>query len=280
MTKHSYSLSVLLLTLLFSVGALQGCATTSGAADTATRAAADVLLPPSDEEQLGEQFSADVEKELKLHPDEEVQAYIQRLGETAVKAASDRVPDGIEFEFHVVDDPKTVNAFAGPGGQIYFYSGLLLEAESAAEVMGVMCHEVAHVTERHVAKRLVTAYGVQALTAAALGKEPGLIAELATSIATQGFLLKYSRDQERQADKRGLESMLKTSYDPYGFVTFFQKLEQQGASPPVFLSSHPLPGERVDTLQKRLKELEDLPDKKGKTEHEAILERLRATESR
>jgi predicted Zn-dependent protease len=258
-----------------SVGALPGCATTSGAADKATRAAADVLLPPSDEEQLGEQFSADVEKELKLHPDEEVQAYIRRLGEMTVQAAGDEVPKGIKFEFHVVDDPKTVNAFAGPGGQIYFYSGLLLEADSAAEVMGVMCHEVAHVTKRHVAKRLVTAYGVQALTSAALGKKPGLIAELATSIATQGFLLKYSRDQERQSDRIGMNYMLKTPYDPYGFVSFFQKLEQQGASPPVFLSSHPLPGERVDTLQKRLEGMKQLPDKTGKTEHQSILERIK-----
>jgi predicted Zn-dependent protease len=263
---------LVVLLLAGAAGCTGGCATTK-AGQRASRAAADFVLPPQQEEQLGEQFSQQVEQELKLHPDERVQSYVRQMGREAVEAAGDRAPEGVQFEFHVVDDPQTINAFAGPGGQIYFYSGLLRAADSKAEVMAVMCHEVAHVTERHIAKSMVTSYGMQALSAAALGRNPGLIASLGSTIAQQGFMLKYSRAQERNADDQGLAFMLKTPYNPEGFVSFFEKLTG-GPQPPVFLSSHPPPTDRIERIRSMLDDQESLPREWGREEHRAILDLL------
>ncbi len=260
--------------LVAVVAVAVACQTTEGVTGAATNVAADVVLPPSQEEQLGAQFSNQVEREMDLHDNPQVQAYIATLGNAAVQAAGDDAPDPIEFEFHVVDDSDTVNAFAGPGGQIYFFSGLLLEADNAAEVMGVMAHEVAHVTKRHVAERLATSYGLQALASAALGDNPGLLTQLASSITAQGFMLKYSRDQERQADDVGFTYVTDTSYDPVGMVSFFRKLGGGGGAP-VFLSSHPSPEQRVDYLTDSLEAYGDPADDfLGEEEHAEIVELL------
>jgi len=267
-------LTLFLVAAPAAAGLGAGCSTTKGAAGDASRAAADVALPPPKEEKLGERFSQQIESEEKLHRDEKVQQYIRSLGQSAVRAAGDEVPKGIEFDFHVIDAPDTVNAFAGPGGQVYFYSGLLAEADNTAEVMGVMCHEVAHVTERHIAQRLVAQYGVQALAAAALGDDPGLVGQLAASIGAQGFLLKYSRDAERQADRSGFSYMTRTSYDPQGFVSFFERLQSKGGSPPPFLSSHPSPGERIENIRGLMQKRSDLPTETGEERHRAIVQRL------
>jgi len=271
-TAATYLVSVCLTAGLL-IGAAS-CATTQGAGNKAAEGAADVLLPPRQEERLGEEFSRDIEKELSLHSNDQVQSYIQKMGRQVVNAAGKDVHPEINFEFHVVDDPETVNAFAGPGGQIYFYTGLLKQADTKAEVMSVMAHEVAHVTERHVAERMVASYGIDALTRAATGDNPGLLARLATSLATQGFLLKYSRDQETQADRTGLGYLIRSDYDPQGFISFFEKIKQQGASPPVFLSSHPLPQKRIDNVRNILQAESNLPTRTGKEEHQQILQQL------
>lgn len=268
--KHRLAI---ILVLLFP---LVGCSTTKGAAGKANRAAADALIPPKKEEALGKKFSAQTNEELTLLEDPEVEKYVTQLGKAAVKAAGDEVPDGIEFEFHVVDEPETVNAFAGPGGQIYFYTGLLLEADNTAEVMGVMAHEVAHVTERHVAERMVTMYGVQALADAAVGENPGLLTKLGTSVAAKGFLLKYSRDAEREADRSGFHYIARSPYDPAGMQSFFRKLEGKGASPPTFLSSHPNPEDRAAFVKNMIRTYRgDMSKNLGAKEHEAIVQRLK-----
>jgi predicted Zn-dependent protease len=272
-TDHR-ALAICLAFCFAAAGIGAGCATTQGAGNAAAEGAADVLLPPREEEKLGERFSKNIESELKLHPDEQVQAYLQTMGQQVLKAAGNDAHQAIKFEFHVVDDPDTINAFAGPGGQIYFYSGLLKQADTKAEVMSVMAHEVAHVTERHVAERMVASYGIEALMSAAVGDNPGLLARLATSLAAQGFLLKYSRDQETEADRTGLKYIIGSGYDPNGFISFFQKIKQQGGSPPVFMSSHPLPQQRIDNVQKILNSQSQLPSKSGRDEHQQILNKL------
>lgn len=265
-----------LVVVLFLFVPVLSCSTTSGPGGKAAGVAGDLILPASQEEQLGERFSQQIEQELELHQDPKVQAYLQALGESAVRAAGDDVSDPIEFEFHVIDKPDTMNAFAGPGGQIYFFSGLLREADNAAEVMGVMVHEVAHVSKRHVAERMATQFGIQTVAAAALGEDPGLLPKLATSVATQGFMLKYSRDMERQADDVGFNYMTETSYDPVGMVSFFEKLGAAGGpSPPTFLSSHPNPEQRVAYLTDALQAYGDPPDDfLGEEAHREIVQLL------
>ena len=261
---------MLLLALAATSVGLNACKTTTGAVNKTTEAAARVLLPPSEEVKLGAQLSAETEKELTIHADADVQKYISALGQKVAAAAKGRTPDGITFTFKVVDDPATVNAFAMPGGYIYIYSGLLLKAESEAEVIGVLGHEVAHVTQRHVAERLVAAYGLQTVTDMAIGKNPGQLSQIAAGLAANGYLLKYGRDQERESDRVGLSYVLRAGYNPQGMVSFFEKLAAGGPRPPVILSSHPDPADRAEELQKLIAKQSSVPKKTGEEEFEAM----------
>ena len=233
-----------------------------GSASRLNRQAADVLFPVSEENKLGAQLSAQVETELKISSDEVLTNYIAELGAKTVKAAKGTIPEGIHFTFKVIDDPNTVNAFAMPGGYVYFYTGLIKEAQSEAEIMAVMTHEVAHVVRRHVAQRLVANYGAQALLGAALGENPGLAGEIAAGIVGNGYLLKHSRDAESDADTVGIVWITKANYTPQAYVTFFTKLAQAG-SPPEFLSTHPDPKNRVKSAQDYIKTLKSMPSNEG-----------------
>jgi len=267
-----------IITLIALSTAPLGCATTGSRLQKTTEAAANVLMPTSQENELGAQLSTELEKEIKLHPDPEVQKYISDMGAKIVAAArkQGKVPEGIEFTFKVIDDPNTVNAFAMPGGYIYFYTGLLLAADSEAEVIGVMGHEVAHVTERHVAERLITAYGLQAITDMALGKEPGQVAQLAASLAGQGYLLKYGRGQESESDEVGFGFVVDAGYNPAGMAKFFEKLDHGGASPPEFMSSHPNPADRAERIKAMIKERGDVPSEMGEDVHKALMPKFRS----
>lgn len=231
------------------------------------RSAADVLVPVSDENQLGNQMEPQIADELKFSQNQELQSYIKGLGQKIVAQAEERgdVPRGIDFEFTVVDAPDTMNAFAIPGGHIYIFSGLLKAAESEAEIMGVLGHEVAHVTKRHVAQQLVAMYGLEAVTAMALGKDAGTLSKLVSNVATQGFMLKHSREAERDADYHGLNYMVWAGYNPRGFVSFFEKLGGAGA-PPEFLSTHPNPDDRAAKVRSRIRAMDNAPDYLGKQE--------------
>ncbi|RAL24979.1 hypothetical protein DL240_01855 [Lujinxingia litoralis] len=245
-----------------------GCATTPG------RAAADVLVPVSDEVAMGRQMAQELEQELTLHPDPEVQAYVQKLGMEVVRAVPNR-PKGLAFQFKVVDDPSQINAFAIPGGGIYVYSGLLRAMSNEAELVSVLSHEVAHVTRRHIAQRLVTAYGLDAIAQLALGQNPGLLSQLVGTVLAQGFMLKYSRDHERDADEWGLRYMVRADYNPQGFVSFFETLAGQGgARAPEFLLTHPHPESRIEGLQALIDEIPDKPTRTGQESFEAMKPRF------
>src|SRR5438132_833649 len=107
------------------------------------RMAADLLLPVSEENKLGAQMAAEVKQ--KLHPSRELQDYVAKVGAKIAAKAKD-APRGIKFTYKVIDDDKTVNAFALPGGHIYVYTGLLKMAGDEAELAAVLGHETAHVT--------------------------------------------------------------------------------------------------------------------------------------
>ena len=180
----------------------------------------------------------------------EVQAYVRAVGErVAAASASERQ---VPVRFIVLDDPRQVNAFAIPGGDIYVYTGLLLAARDESELAGVLAHEVGHVTERHVAQRLVAQVGVETLAGLAVGSNPGLLAQLATGLAGQGALLQYSREQESQADAVAVRLLHQTGYSADGLVHFFVRLAQaEGHTPAVlsFLSNHPAPGDRAREVE-------------------------------
>jgi predicted Zn-dependent protease len=267
--RHTTKALPLLLLLLAA------CATASRVADTVSDVAADALVTVEQENELGKQMSAEVEKELTVHADDDVQAYLGNLGKKVAAAAKADTPDGIRYRFRVIDDDETVNAFALPGGYIYVYTGLMKRADNEAEIVGVLGHEVGHVTQRHIAKRLIAMYGIEAVTKMALGEEPGLVGELIAAVVGGGAMLTYGRDQERESDTVGLGYARKAGWDPMGFVTFFEKLAADEGSPLlVILQSHPMPSERMTVAKTMVNGMKDRPTKTGEEELAAIKDKL------
>src|SRR5690554_172798 len=262
----------LLLAAVLVLGSLavSGCAT--GPRATATRAAADVLLPVAEEETLGRQMRPEVLKEFKILDNAEVQNYVKNLGAKVVRAAGNK-PNGITYTFAVIDGNE-VNAFTTPGGDIFIYTGLIKAASNEAELVSVISHEVAHVTNRHIAERLVASYGLQTLLDAALGRNAGTLAQLTASLGAQGYLLKYSRDHETEADASGLQYMTRAGYNPQGFVTFFQKLQSRGGGGVEFLSSHPLPESRIKNAREIISKMGSKPTELGEASLQEIKKKL------
>jgi predicted Zn-dependent protease len=239
------------------------------------RAAADVLMPPSEETKLGRQMAIELQKQSKVLDNAEVVAYVQRVGNRAAARAEN--PDRWRFTFTVIDDPQTVNAFAIPGGHIYVYSGLLKVMRDESQLAGVLAHEIAHVTSRHIAKRMVAAQGLETLSALALGKNPGEIAQIVTGLLSQGALLKNSRDDEYEADSIGVVIASKAGYAPGGLVDFLKLLKQMEGNVPEllsFLSDHPATSERIGALQVEIREKRLGGANRNAEEFEAIRGRL------
>src|SRR5512134_925424 len=182
------------LSLILPVLAGAGCSAKQRV--NAETSLARALISDQQSEQIGQQVHAELAaKGVRYVNDRRVTGYVERVaGKIFDLARRDR--PGVNFHVHVIDDAKTVNAFAAPGGHVYLYSGLLLAADNEAEVAGVLAHELGHVAGRHVERAMVNAYGMQSLAALALGKNPGLAQQLAASVVSTGILRAHSRSEE------------------------------------------------------------------------------------
>jgi len=224
------------------------CATTGFS--TVEKAAAEILISPDQENQLGLQVKQELEQ--KQHvvylEDPVVTGYVRGVANKVIAFGQRDRPD-VKWQVNVIDDPKTVNAFATPGGYLYVYSGLLMAADNEAEIAGVMAHETGHVVARHSARQMIDAYGLEAVSQLALGKNPGLLASLAAGVGQKGLMLANSRSDETEADEYGARYAAAAGYDPHGLVTFFDKLRKQEGNSPRFLailSDHPATPDRID----------------------------------
>jgi beta-barrel assembly-enhancing protease len=236
------------------------------------RVAGDIVLPPEDEVALGRQLATELEANLDLHPDPAIQDYVADLGAQIVAAIGDPRPE-VEWHFKVIDAPEDVNAVALPGGWIYLTSGLLLLVETEAELVGILAHEIAHVTRRHIAERLATIYGLEILAAVALGQDPGTLERIVTTVLAQGYLLRYSRDQEREADAYGAEYAIAARWDPRGLIWFFEHLVE-APRPPTWLATHPSPDARIELLEAQLSGREPLPSRVGRARYDSVRARV------
>jgi len=204
---------------------------------------------------LGKQAAMEVEKSSKLITDPVVTEYVNRIGQNLVRNSDAKVP----FTIKVIDSDQ-INAFALPGGFFYVNSGLILRADEEAELAGVMGHEIAHVAARHGTRNATKGEIAQFATIPLILLGPGgwagygLYEGLNMAIPL-GFL-KFSRDNEREADYLGLQYMYKAGYDPNAFVSFFEKIEAEekrhpGSIPKVF-STHPPTPDRVQKAQEEI----------------------------
>jgi predicted Zn-dependent protease len=201
---------------------------------------------------LGKQLAQEVEKSAKFVDDPIVGDYVNRVGQNLVRNSDARVP----FTIKVLDD-DAINAFALPGGFFYVNSGLILAADEESELAGVMAHEIAHVCARHGTRTQTKGEIAQLAMIPAMIFIPYTWTGYAIFEGLQfaiplGFL-KFSRDQEREADFLGLQYMYKAGYDPNSYVSFFEKVQSEerrrpGSIPKVF-STHPPTAERIHNIQ-------------------------------
>jgi len=204
---------------------------------------------------LGKQLAQEVDKSAKFIDDPVVDEYVNRIGQNLVRNSDARVP----FTIKVIDS-DTVNAFALPGGFFYVNSGLILHADEEAELAGVMAHEIAHVCARHGTKQATKGDIVQMASIPAMIFIPyswaGYAIYQGMNFAIPLTFLKFSRNDEREADYLGTQYMYKAGYDPNAFVAFFEKVEadekkEPGTIPKVF-STHPPTPDRIEAVQKEI----------------------------
>jgi predicted Zn-dependent protease len=222
----------------------------------------DATLSPVLERRLGESIMRDIRfREPTYVDDPEVSEYLATLGSRLTQASVGARQD---FEFFAIRDPS-INAFALPGGFIAVHTGLISTAETESELASVLSHEIAHVTQRHIARMLGQQQQMQmpmlaALAAAILlGRSRpdlatgALVGAQASAVQTQ---LSYSRDFEREADRLGFRALETAGFDPHAMATFFEKMQRASriaddGTMPGYLRTHPVTIERIADAQNR-----------------------------
>ena len=193
--------------------------------------------------------------------DARARAAVQQVGQQIVTANQLDTKTPYKFQFHLLADDQTINAFALPGGQVFITQGILKNLTSEAQLAGVLAHEVGHVVARHSAQQVAKSGLTQGLaTAAAVGTydpdHPGSSAARAAAVAAIAKVvnLRFGREDELQADKLAVDFTPTAGYDPRAMIAVMQMLDQQAgrSSTPEFLSTHPNPGNRIGELEKEI----------------------------
>ncbi|MGB5180135.1 MAG: M48 family metalloprotease [Gammaproteobacteria bacterium] len=213
------------------------------------------VLSPQQDKALGAYFMRQIRQSGIILEDEEATAYLSTLGH---KLAIHSENPGFNFTFFLVND-SSINAFAGPGGYIGANVGLFLASESESELAGVMAHEIAHITQRHLARafqsqeRMSLPTTAAVLAAILLGATTdgaaGAAALMATQAASMQQQINFTRANEKEADRVGIQTLADSGFDPFGMPLFFERLQKNsklyGTRPPEFLSTHPVTLNRI-----------------------------------
>ena len=212
------------------------------------------LISPAEEKEFGAAFFRNLHSQTEINQDLEIQQYIQSIGrQLATNSDNPSTP----FYFFVVMDPD-INAFAGPGGYIGVNSGLILLTEAESELASVMAHEIGHVTQRHLYRQIEAAskmsIPIVAATLAAIllgtqSPQMGQAALMAVQAGSVQFQINFTRDNEKEADRVGMQTLANSSFDPRSMPTFFERLQQStrfyGKGVPEFLRTHPVSESRI-----------------------------------
>ncbi|GMW02531.1 MAG: hypothetical protein AMXMBFR84_36670 [Candidatus Hydrogenedentota bacterium] len=231
---------------LIAAGVVSGCATTGEGTYTPPSA-----LSEEQEMAIGAQLSQEVEKTEKVLDDASIQKYIGEIGDRLARVSPRQ---NVEYRFTVIEKDE-LNAFALPGGHMYIYTGLLKLCQNEAELASVMGHEIAHVAAEHHGESIARQQQLELLIAAANAALEGKpIGQAGAQIIGGMATLKFSRDQEREADKLGMDVLFRAGYNPDAMVSFMSRMLEQeqsggGSMPFALLSSHPLTQNRIVLLQ-------------------------------
>jgi len=217
------------------------------------------LINNTKEVEIGRGVDLEIEKQYRIVEAADPLSEWARdlVGGLATASTPFRDPQEFEgYKVEVIADDALVNAFAAPGGYTYISTGLILQADTCAEITGVLGHELGHVTERHGVRSLETAMAGEELARMILGE--GLAADAASTIWAFLNSTQFSQEHESEADDVGLQIAHDAGYNPFGLVDFFKKIlameKAAGGAGPQFLSSHPATGERIAAVQRQIEQ--------------------------
>lgn len=218
------------------------------------------LFSVDDDIEFGQQMEAEIAANPQEFPVLDPAAYpeayqhINRIRDSILNTGLLAYGDRFAWSVKIIDNDTMVNAFATPGGYLYFYTGIIKFLDNEAQFAGVMAHEMAHSDLRHSTNQITKAYGIQMMISIALGQAQSQLAEIVASYAYGLGSLAFSRNHEYQADEYSVKYLYQTSYDARGVAYFFEKMD--GAPhPPQFLSTHPSPENRVEKINEIWTEL-------------------------
>jgi len=233
-----------------------------------------------DEMEMGRKFDMLVRSQMPIIDDPEVSIYVRSIVDKLLAVLP---PQPFKYTTGIIRH-NTLNAFAVPGGYVYVFSGLIMNFDTESELAGVLAHELAHVTQRHVASRiergrlLTLGALLVAVAGVALGGDAGGAVVLGAMTASQSAMLNYSRIDENEADHQGFQYLVKAGYAPHGMVTAFQKLRRKswmsgGGNIPTYLSTHPNIGDRMAAIAARIES--HPPDIRNRKEDNSRFQRVK-----
>ncbi len=264
-TEARFRMMSVLLSLLLAINPLHSAASIEGNQLPDFGDSSGVAISPAQEQAFGEAFMRSIRSQTTLVSDPLIDHYLKALGNRL--AANSDAPE-YPFTFFVVDD-GSVNAFAGPGGYIGIHTGLISTAQNESELAGVVSHEIAHVTQRHLLRAYESASQMSLPTAAAIlagillgvasgNVDAGIAAVTAVQAGNIQHQLNFTRTNEKEADRIGIQTLARSNIDPFGMPSFFERLHQStrlygGSQMPEFLSTHPVTSDRIAESVSRAK---------------------------
>ncbi len=215
------------------------------------------IFPVAQDKQLGAQFDQEIRANPKEYPilnNASARAYVQAMIDKLVQSPEVRYRGQFAYKAEIINDDNTINAFCTPGGYIYVYTGLIKMLDNEAALAGVMGHEIAHAERRHSTSRMTKQLGVSVMMDMVLGQNPDRHVALAANAFAGLGLLKNSRSDELESDDYSFRYLRSTNWYPGAINFFFEKVRGRGGSSiERLLSTHPLPQDRIDATNERLK---------------------------
>ncbi len=213
-----------------------------------------VSISPDQEIALGlHSLPSMIEQYGGLHPDPEAQKFVKSIGNRIVQN-SDALQTPYQYDFHLLNDPNVINAFALPGGQVFITLALFNKLETEDQLAGIFGHEVGHVVARHGAERIAKQELTEGLTGAAVVASGDYNTAQAAQMIANVVNMSYGRDQELQSDDLGVRFMMQAGYDPEALIGVMKILEEAsgGQRQPEFMSTHPSPENRVERIREAI----------------------------
>lgn len=217
-----------------------------------------IAMSPDQEIVMGLQAVPEMERQYGgLASDDARQQRVYGIGTSLIQKSVASKTDW-RYDFHVLADPDTVNAFALPGGQVFITRGLLDKLKTDDQVAGVLAHEITHVIARHGAQKLAKMQLAQGLSSAAVVASDNYSAGQMVQMVGQMVGMKYGREDELESDSFGVRIMHEAGYDPHAMIEVMKILEASsggGRNQPEFFSTHPNPENRIQRIEEAIRKL-------------------------